>query len=469
MLHMIRILPGIVCLLLLASGGAPVLAQRQPPGFKLLRYEERYGYLGVDSMPEKNAWERLKFIRLNRVKTAYLSLGGEVRYQYEYFNHANWGEGPEDDNGYLLQRYMVHTDWRLGRHLRVFGQLKSGIETGKAGGPEPPDEDHLDLHQAFADGSLPVRAGRVLTVRVGRQEMTYGSSRLVSVREGPNVRQSFDAVKAFYQTPRGQVDAFVSRPVQTERGVFDDAGDRNRRFWGLYAVRKLPGLLDSNLDLYYFGFTERSAAFESGTADEQRHSLGLRWWSQAGRLRYNVEAVYQWGAFGPQAIRAYTLSGEFTYALRRAGWRPFFNLKTEVISGDRRGDDGRLQTFNPLFPKGAYFGQVALIGPANLVDLHPMVGFSPLPALEVTLDADFFWRHSPADGLYGVPYVLLRGDGGSQSRRIGDQFSLAAAWQTNPYLSFELFLTHFVAGKFLKDTGAGRNLTFIAPRVTFRF
>jgi hypothetical protein len=170
-----------------------------------------------------------------------------------------------------------------------------------------------------------MRAGRVLTIRVGRQEMTYGSSRLVSVREGPNVRQSFDAVKAFYQTPRGQVDAFVSRPVQTDRGVFDDAGDRNRRLWGLYAVRELPGFLDSHLDLYYLGFTEKSAAFESGTADERRHSLGLRWWSQAGRLRYNLEAVYQSGSFGSQAIRAYTLSGEFTYTLHRAGWKPFFN------------------------------------------------------------------------------------------------------------------------------------------------
>ncbi len=69
----------------------------------------------------------------------------------------------------------------------------------------------------------------------------------------------------------------MSRPVQTEPGVFDDAGDRNRRFWGLYAVRELPGFLDSNLDLYYLGFTERSAAFNSGTAEEQRHSLGLRW------------------------------------------------------------------------------------------------------------------------------------------------------------------------------------------------
>ncbi len=142
-------------------------------------------------------------------------------------------------------------------------------------------------------------------------------------------------------------------------------------------------------------------------------------------MQYNVEAVYQLGSFGSQAIRAYTLSGEFTYTLSRAGWKP--------------------------------------CRPA------PAGGLFPAAGLEVTLDADFFWRHRPADGLYGVPYVLLREDGGSQSRRIGDQFSLTAAWQANSYLGFELFFTYFVAGNFLKDTGAGRNLTFIAPRVTFRF
>jgi hypothetical protein len=105
-----RILPGLGCLLLLTGGVTPALAQRQPPDFRLLRYEEQYGYLGGDSLPEKNTWERLKFIGLNPGRTAYLALGGEVRYQYEYFNHTNWGEGPEDDNRHLLQRYMLHTD-----------------------------------------------------------------------------------------------------------------------------------------------------------------------------------------------------------------------------------------------------------------------------------------------------------------------------------------------------------------------
>lgn len=446
-----------------------MLAQRKPPDFKLLRYDERYGYLRSDSMPEKNAWERLKFTALNSAGTAYLSVGGEVRYQYEYINNVNWGEGPEDNNGYLLQRYMLHTDWQLGRHLRVFGQLKSGIEAGKRGGPEPPDEDHLDVHQAFAEATFRVRKGHTLSTRVGRQEFMYGSSRLVSVREGPNVRQSFDALKVFYQAPQWQMDAFVSRPVQTVRGAFDDAWDRNRLFWGWYGVRKLPGFLNASLDLYYFGFSEEGASFGAVTSNEHRHSLGFRLWNKARRLAYNVEGVYQLGSFGPGAIRAYTLSGDFTYTISQADMQPFFNLKAEVISGDRRSEDGKLQTFNPLFPKGAYFGQVALIGPANLVDVHPLVGFYPVPALEVTVDGDFFWRHRLQDGLYGVPYVLMRDDGGSRAHHIGNQFSLEMDFQANPYLNFELFVTYFMAGKFLRDTGAGKNLTFIAPRVTFRF
>jgi len=34
-----------------------------------------------------------------------------------------------------------------------------------------------------------------IKLRIGRQELNYGSGRLVSVREGPNVRQSFDGFK----------------------------------------------------------------------------------------------------------------------------------------------------------------------------------------------------------------------------------------------------------------------------------
>jgi hypothetical protein len=144
-------------------------------------------------------------------------------------------------------------------------------------------------------------------------------------------------------------------------------------------------------------------------------------------------------------------------------------VRTEIVSGDRRPNDGRLQTFNPLFPKGAYFGQVALIGPANLVDLHPLLGIRPAPEVSVSMDVDLFWRHSRRDGLYAVPYVPIRAAGPSRARHIGNQYTLMGNWEPTGFLSCELFVTYFTAGRFLQETGAGRDLTFVAPRLTFRF
>ena len=437
------------------------------PSLRSLRWEEDYSYLKSDSAGARGFFDPVKFIPLDQDRRYYLSVGGEVRYQYEYVRHANWGEGSQDPDGYLLQRYMLHTDWHLGRHLRVFGQLKSGIASGKAA-PEPPDEDHLDLHQAFAD--LRFGWGNVQgTLRLGRQELMYGSSRLVSVREGPNVRQSFAAGKLVCKARTWQADAFLSRPVETNPGTFDDGGDRNVLFWGVYATKALPALLKGNADLYYFGLEDQNARFAQGLARELRHSAGLRLWSTQTRLGYNLEGVCQLGTFGPGRIRAWTAAAELSYGWEALPWEPALSLKTEIISGDRSPEHPDLQTFNPLFPKGAYFGQVALIGPANLVDVHPSLTVKPLPDLELAADWDFFWRESVSDGLYGVPYVLLRESSGSRAAYTGDQLSLEADWQLNRHLQLEAFCTLFRAGRFLKQTGAGKNLTYLSTRVTFKF
>ena len=144
---------------------------------------------------------------------ATVSAGGQVRQQYERFANEEWGAETPDDNGYWLQRYMFHLDARISRRLRLYGELKSGIEVGRAGGPRPPDEDQLDVHQGFVDVSLgPVAA------RVGRQELAFGSHRLVSVRERPNVRQTFDGASVVVLQSRWRVDAFGARYVSTEDG-----------------------------------------------------------------------------------------------------------------------------------------------------------------------------------------------------------------------------------------------------------
>src|SRR5881397_261796 len=111
---------------------------------------------------------------------------------------------------------MLHADTHFGARFRVFAQLKSGLENDRSGGARPADRDDLDLHQLFFDVKLFSANDESLTVRVGRQELAYGSSRLISVREAPNVRQSFDGAKAILKLASWRVDAFAARPVETK-------------------------------------------------------------------------------------------------------------------------------------------------------------------------------------------------------------------------------------------------------------
>src|SRR5437867_4237624 len=179
-----------------------------PPPFKKLRYDENYEYLR-DPLRRADYLDAIKFIPLNTNQNWYLTLGGEIRERYEYYHNNLWGRGPQDNGGYLLQRYMAHADAHFGEYFRVFAQFKSSLEDGRNGGPRPTDEDDFDLHQAFFDVRVPLADADALTFRIGRQELAYGSSRLVSVREEPNVRRTFDGAKVILKLADWQVDAFA--------------------------------------------------------------------------------------------------------------------------------------------------------------------------------------------------------------------------------------------------------------------
>ncbi|MBV8431232.1 MAG: alginate export family protein, partial [Solirubrobacterales bacterium] len=217
--------------------------------YKLLRYNEDYSYL-KDPRRRTDWLDVLKYIPLGGRDDYYLSLGGTARPRYEFYRNPDFGAAPaapDGTNNDLLQRYLLHADLHLGPNVRVFGQLQSGFESGLIGGPRPDvDLDRFDAHQGFLDlvwrwGEEEVNS---LTLRPGRQEMAYGSGRLIDVREGANLRRSFDAARALLKAGDWQVDGFWSKPVRNRPGVFDDDPNPDRSLRGLYAVRPLAVLPD---------------------------------------------------------------------------------------------------------------------------------------------------------------------------------------------------------------------------------
>jgi hypothetical protein len=113
------------------------------------------------------------------------------------------------------------------------------------------------MNQAFFEVTLRASTRGKLTLRVGRQEMMFGSSRLVSVREGPNIHQTFDGARLSWLWRDWQIDGFATKAVQTNTGLFDDSPDHGRSFWGVYAVRPFRMLPKGRIDLYYLGIDNK--------------------------------------------------------------------------------------------------------------------------------------------------------------------------------------------------------------------
>ena len=439
-----------------------------PPPFKQLRYDESYSYLR-DPAQRIDHLDAIKFIPLNTNGSWYLTLGGEIRERYEYYHNNVWGRGPQDDNGYLLQRYMVHADAHFGDYFRAFAQFKSGLEDGRNGGPRPTDRDDFDLNQAFFDVRVPWSEVDSLTFRVGRQELAYGSSRLVSAREGPNVRLSFDGVKTILKLGSWQVDALAVKPVRTKPGVFDDDPNPDQNFWGLYAVTPVSWLPGGNIDIYYLGLDRKSASFDQGTADELRHSLGTRIWGHKAGWDYNLEFVYQFGSFDSGDIKAWTAASEVGFTFENVPLKPRLGLKANITSGDENLNNADLQTFNPLFPRGAYFGEPALIGPANHIDVHPQLDLALRRNLTLTLDWDCFWRENTHDGIYGPAVNLIQSGQTSDARYVGNQVEAMLEWRAGRHFTFTVDYAHFFAGDLLKQTTPGKDVDYVSVWATYRF
>src|SRR6201994_2257572 len=189
------------------NAGDHAIADRS---YKLLREDENWTFLR-DRALRQDLWDPIKYIPL-RDHTAdwYLTIGGEAREVWEQIGNDNWGQQPYM-NGYLNERYMLSFDAHYGKHVRSFVELKSGLNSYRTGGPRPIDEKKLDLQAGFLELSS-TRGTSSVALRLGRQELEYGSGRLIDVREGPNVRLSFDGFMIRSNINSWHIDGFAVRP-----------------------------------------------------------------------------------------------------------------------------------------------------------------------------------------------------------------------------------------------------------------
>jgi hypothetical protein len=398
----------------------------------------------------------------------WLSVSGELRERFESSDHPVFGLSEPPHNDYLLHRLYLGVDVRAPHQFRVYIETVSATTSGWDGEPPPTQDDPADVLQAYAEAGFKAGGGHVL-LRAGRQELKLGSSRLVSVRESPNVHRAFDGLRGSWSTAsHTRVDAFFVRPVSPESGSFDDRSSSAQEFWGLYTTRDLPGDTGLAADFYYLGLEREDALFAAGRALERRHTIGARLFGELKPLDLNLEGAWQWGSFGDLNIRAWTLSADVGYSVTAWPGSPRFGLKADVISGDRDPGDRTLGTFNPLFPRLPYFSEANIATPANLVDVQPSITFTLPRRVTATLSWNGLWKYAREDAFYAPPLAPMPGTTNTASNYIGEQVSLLAEWQTTEHLSLSATFVYFEPGAFVQEAG-GRSGNFGAAWAQFRF
>ncbi|MBK0368327.1 alginate export family protein [Flavobacterium agrisoli] len=342
----------------------------------------------------KTVYEDSKWIPI--AKNYAMSFGGGYRFQTEGFLNQDFSRTEKEDNIWFLNRLMFYSKFELGTKLDFFLELNSSLVNNKRD-VSPVDRDEVATNQVFIKYNFFPN----YELHLGRENIKLGSGRLVDYREGPNVRRSFDLIKFNYSKNNLQLALFFSIPVQPNYYAFDnDFLDFQETFSGFYLTKALSET--SNIDLYGFYQKDDNTTYATGTANERRYSIGTRLFGSLHSIKFDNEAVYQWGNFGNQKISAYTLSINCSHNINLVSNTDIIGLKTELISGDKNATDNKLNTFDALYPRGAYFGRVAKFGPSNLIDLHPYINLKLKKNYYVELDYELFWRYSVYDAIYGA-------------------------------------------------------------------
>src|SRR6266851_3096763 len=185
--------------------------------------------------------DRLKYIPLpSDDPKSYVSLGLTVRERFELNDAALFGISGNESNSYLLDRLQWHVDVRPNAHWQIFVEFEDVRAPAKAV-ITPADENPLDLRLAFIT-YVDSFWGGTLKARVGRQEMAFDLQRFVSVRDGPNLRQAYDAAWLDWEQREWRFIGFWSMPVQyRHEHFFDDFSSEHFQYGGVRAERKNVG------------------------------------------------------------------------------------------------------------------------------------------------------------------------------------------------------------------------------------
>ncbi len=380
----------------------------------------------------------------------------EARLRPEVRENRDFNSDLDDSESLILSRFRLGLSFtrdRLSAYVQAQDSRRFGEEASTAS-----NEENLDLHQGYVQWrSGPGR----FTLRLGRQELSYGEERLVGAFGWDNVGRSFDGALARWERAAYDLDAFVTRTA--DRG----SASRNQDFLGIYAATRKAHPA-SQVDIYGFylrdGRNQAGEILAAGTDQTRIATLGARLHGKAAAWSYMVELARQTGDAATDDHSAWALASRLQYTFH-APRKPSLAVGYDAASGDGDPADGDSEEFLNLFPTNhAFYGYMDYAGWRNIEDLYVRFGLQVTPRIALQADLHHLRLQDPAGrwSNAGGATVLDGLPGGGAGDDLGRELDLTLKFAHG---EFQLMagLSAFFAGEVPEDAFAAGGTTGGAP------
>ena len=289
----------------------------------------------------------------------------------------------------------------------------------------------VSLYQAYIEANE--MWGTPLRLRVGRQELQFGSQWLVGVNDASSFFQglSFDAIRLDYTTDQFTVAAFASKLAE---GLDDLYSESDVDFYGIYG--SYTGIEDVTIDAYWLFV--RDDGGRAANVEVDIHTIGLRGAGKIGAFDFESEVAYQFGDverpggndpdYGNLAANV-----EVGYTFD-ATIQPRIYLGGAYFGGDADED----LSFNRLFSNWEYSEFIENTELSNAWLIRAGVSILPTESVKLALAATYF----QVDDTIDTPGFLgFGGDEGDSD--LGWEVGLYGSYQYSEDLAFRAGYVHY--------------------------
>ncbi|RXH54163.1 hypothetical protein GRAN_4814 [Granulicella sibirica] len=330
--------------------------------------------------------------------------------------------------------------------------------------------DAFDFRQGYVElhghpGAVPVE------VFVGRQELKFGSERIIGISDWTNNSRSWDGVDARIGD-KNRVDLFSTSVVTVYPTSLDKHG-AGLTFHGAYGsiTTWIPKV---HLSPYLLFHTVRGVTSSQGVkGNEVEATFGsevegsLPW-----NFDYEANASLQRGSYSTSSIHAGQTFEKLAYTFEKLPWEPRIGGEFDYATGNNHANANVMATYDQSYPSNHNaFGLVDLFGYQNIRQERINLDLGPRKNLTLLFQGGFLNLAQENDSVYSssASTTIKAPTGGFATTDLGHEFDASAKYVFHDYIVANVGVGHLFPGEVLLDNKHGAADTIGYFSLTYRF